>query len=121
MHSVGSAISAQNAKARAANIEHPSAEMRGAWNTVSEAVSEYMEYHLDCETDEWHDLDDDFTKFDKWFSGLASTYQLPWGFKIEPSNDERWTHTMTCNNNFVFNGSLSECFIALGGHLNSLR
>ena len=68
MHTVGSAISAQNAKARA-----------------------------------------------------ATTYELPWGFKIEPSNDDRWTHTMTCNNNFVFNGSLIECFIALGGHLNSLR
>ena len=117
MHSVGSAISAQNAKARAANIEHPSAEMRGAWNTVSEAVSEYMEYHLDCETDGWHDLDDDFTKFDKWFSGLASTYQLPHGFEIRPSND---SHTLTCNGYFVFTGSLNECFIAFGGHLAGL-
>jgi len=121
MHTVGSAISAQNAKARAASIDRPSAEMRGAWNTVSEAVSEYMEYHLDCETDEWHDLDADFTKFDRWLSGLASTYQLPHGFEISPSNDKRWTHTMTCNNYFIFNGSLDECYIAFGKHLDSLR
>mgnify|MGYP003125697247 CR=1 FL=1 len=51
----------------------------------------------------------------------AEAYQLPWGFEIKPSNDDRWTHTMTCNNNFVFNGSLDECFIALGKHLDSLR
>jgi len=103
------AISAQNAK--------PSAEMRGAWSTVSEAVSEYMEYHLDCETDEWHDLEADFTKFDKWLSGLASTYQLPHCFEISPSNE---SHTLTCNGYFVFNGTLTECFIAFGGHLECL-
>jgi len=64
MHSVGSAISAQNAKAKA-----------------------------------------------------ASTYQLPHGFEIEPSNG---SHTLTCNGYFVFNGSLNECFIAFGGHLEGL-
>ena len=117
MHSVGSAISAQNAKARAASIEQTSAEMRLAWSTVSEALSEYMEYHLDCETDEWHDLDADFTKFDKWLSGLASTYQLPHCFEISPSNE---SHTLTCNGYFVFNGTLTECFIAFGGHLAGL-
>lgn len=121
MHTVGSAISAQNAKAKAASIGPLSSDVYGCWITVSETVSEYMEYHLDCETDDWHDLDADFTKLDKWIEKTKTTYQLPWGFEIRPSNDERWTHTMTCNNNFVFNGSLSECFIALGGHLNSLR
>lgn len=64
MHSVGSAISAQNAKARA-----------------------------------------------------ASTYRLPHSFEIKPSNN---SHTLTCNGYFVFNGTLTECFIAFGGHLAGL-
>jgi hypothetical protein len=99
MHSVGSAISAQNAKAKLDQAH-------------DEAMGNRFETQLDAREQQHK------TAYD---ASLTPTYQLPWGFKIEPSNDERWTHTMTCNNNFVFNGSLSECFIALGGHLNSLR
>tara|TARA_B100000768_G_C11209060_1_gene345170 strand:+ start:748 stop:1104 length:357 start_codon:yes stop_codon:yes gene_type:complete len=118
MHTVGSAISAQNAKARAASIGPLSSDLYGCWVTVSEAVSEYMEYHLDCESDEWHDLDADFTKLDEWIEKTKTTYQLPHGFEVRPSND---SHTLTCNGYFVFNGSLNECFIAFGGHLDGLR
>ena len=117
MHSVGSAISAQNAKAKAASIGPLSSDLYGCWVTVSEALSEYMEYYLDCESDEWQDLDADFIKVYDFIKKAKDTYQLPHGFEISPSND---SHTLTCNGYFVFNGTLNECFIAFGGHLAGL-
>ena len=51
-------------------------------------------------------------------ASLTPTYQLPHGFKIEPSNN---SHTLTCNGYFVFTGTLDDCYIAFGGHLSTLR
>ena len=117
MHTVGSAISAQNAKAK---LE---IEIVPTWK----AAAHIIEIGLADGTYEGKRLAKEELQRMAGVADLcvelnnAEAYQLPWGFEIKPSNDERWTHTMTCNNNFVFNGSLSECFIALGGHLNSLR
>jgi len=48
---------------------------------------------------------------------VITKYTLPHGFTIEQNKylDDYWS--LLCRGNFVFQGSIDECFIAFGSHL----
>ena len=112
MHSVGSAISAQNAKAEIKIVPTWKAAAHiieiGLANGTHEGkrlASEELQRMADV-ADRCVELTN------------VEVYQLPHGFEIRPSNN---SHTLTCNGYFVFNGTLDDCYIAFGGHLSTLR
>ena len=47
-------------------------------------------------------------------------YELPHGFTIHRVTLDNQYWTLLCNGNFVFCGSLDECFIAFGSHLQGV-
>jgi len=55
---------------------------------------------------------------EEFHGGSAITkYTLPHGFTIEQNILAPALWFLLCNNNFVFQGSENECFIAFGSHL----
>jgi hypothetical protein len=59
------------------------------------------------------------TQANKWqaFANEISHYKLPHGFTIEQNLFYPASWSLLCNGNFVFQGSIDECFIAFGSHL----
>ena len=113
MHSVGSAISAQNAKAKAEIKIVPTWKAAAHIIEIGLANGTYEGKRLASEElQRMADVADRCVELTN-----VGVYQLPHGFKIEPSNN---SHTLTCNGYFVFTGSLNECFIAFGGHLEGV-
>ena len=114
MHTVGSAISAQNAKAKLEIEIVPTWKAAAHIIEIGLADGTYEGKRLAREElQRMADVADRCVELTN-----VEVYQLPHGFEVRPSND---SHTLTCNGYFVFNGTLNECFIAFGGHLSTLR